>query len=178
MKKVLILIITIVIFISCSNNESEIITEKTDFSGLYKIENIISTENVDLNDDNISSTDLMNEIPNYFENADYDLIIRNLGKTDPYELLLSIYLPVPNEFIAEDFGLIDYNRYSSFIRINPFSKNKLINEGMEISNSTILNEMVVLDNSIIESKSTQVFYDFSTNIWRNLEIKIRYLKLD
>ncbi|MCF6280403.1 MAG: hypothetical protein L3J14_08660 [Flavobacteriaceae bacterium] len=177
MKKVLI-IITLFIFISCSNNASEIITEKTDFSGLYKIESIVSTENVDLNDDNISSTNLMNEIPNYFENADYDFIIRNLEKTDPYELLLSIYLPVPNEFIDEDFGLIDYNRYSSFIRINPFSKDKLINEEMEISNSTILNEMVILDNNIIESKSIQIFYDFSTNNWRNLEIKIRYLKLE
>ena len=139
---------------------------------------MISNETVDLNNDGINSTDLKQEITNYFETNNYDLEIRKLDKNSPFELLLGIYLPVPNEYIDKPFGTIFYNRNAHFRRINQNTNETLINQETEITNEIILEKLIILENGKIESKFNQRFYDFKTNSWKNLEIEIKYLKVE
>jgi hypothetical protein len=184
MKKVFLLII-IFQFISCSNEEIQ--NSEIDFDGYYKIESISSIKSVDLNNDDISSFNLLEEIPNYFENYSYDLVIRKLEKTNPFELSFGFYLPVPNEYIDKSFGTIDYNRYAFFESITPYEnvklinhrlEFKLINHNMETGSVISINELKKMTNNKIYSKFIQKFYDFKNRSWKDLEIEIIYTKVN
>ena len=184
MKKAFLLII-IFQFISCSNEEIQ--NSEIDFDGYYKIESIISNKSVDLNKDSINSFNLLEEIPNYFENNSYDLVIRKLEKTNHSELSFGFYFPIPNEYIDKSFGTIDYNRYAFFESISPYEKIKLINNRLEfelinhqleVGSIISINELNRLTSNKIHSKLTQRFYDFKNKSWKDLEIEIIYTKVN
>ena len=178
MKKIIYitLIIFSTLFTSCENESLEI-ESSIEYDGFYEIESMTSNQNVDLNNDSVNSQNLLEEIPNYFDNNSFDIEIRKLEKTDPFELLLAIYLPEPNELIDQPFSTIYYNRKAYFERINPFDNQMLLNNEFEINNTLTLFELSVMENDRISARLNQRFYDFQTNSWRNLDIEIKYKKL-
>ena len=178
MKKIIYitLIIFSTLFTSCENENLEA-ESSIEYDGFYEIESMTSNQNVDLNNDSVNSQNLLEEIPNYFDNNSFDIEIRKLEKIDPFELLLAIYLPEPNELIDQPFSTIYYSRKAYFERINPVDNQMLLNNEFEINNTLTLVELSVMENDRISARLNQRFYDFQTNSWRNLDIEIRYKKL-
>ena len=184
MKKAFLLIF-IFYFFSCSNEDIQ--NSEIDFDGYYKIESISSNKPIDLNNDDTDSVNLLEEIPNYFENNSYDLVIRKLQEFNHFELSIGFYLPVPNEYIDKSFGIFNYNRNAFFKSITPYEEVELINNNLELELINHLGEvgsiisikkLRKIKNNRIYSKLTQRFYDFKSRMWKDLEIEIVYTKKD
>jgi len=175
MKKI-ILTTLIPFFLSCSSDETEQLYSNFNLDGYYKIESMISNELVDLNNDTILNNDLKEEIPNYFNTVSYDLIVKTLSENDPFEYLFGIYLPFPNEYIY--LGTLNYGRAAIFKRFNTENHSIIINEYNKNTELDIsLDKITVVENNI-KMKIFEKFYDFKTEKWKILDVKISFTKIN
>ena len=95
---------------NCSDDDIE--DPLKNLRGSYNITSAISNIPVDLNDDGVSSVDLVNEI-NAFGNS--DLEIRPYSSTDSITPFIKFYIPA-SYVVSEDFLWI--STYTNFLRVS------------------------------------------------------------
>ncbi|SNR16747.1 hypothetical protein [Tenacibaculum jejuense] len=168
--------LALILLYSCSEDENQ----NFSFQGHYEISQMTSDTSVDLNEDGIASTNLLNEIvPYYFENTVYDLEIRphNYTESDAKLILFSI----PHQILLFDDpndqnSSIDYCK-KGFGTSYEFSDNKIQLENFSNDFITIKN-IEILSNDNIKTNIEKEYFDTETENWVKLSIEIVYQKID
>ncbi len=171
-------VLVLSIFYSCSETEFE--NESFPFSGNYEIEQMTSDKAVDLNGDEITSTNLMTEIASYyFDNTVYDLEIRPNNLTDSNAKLISFMIPDQSLLFGypdDPNGYIDYSK-KGFGSLYKYSNNTI--ELLTIENEFVsVKKVEILENNRIKSVIKKEYFDSKTQNWVNLSIEILYAKKD
>ena len=182
------LLILVCILASCKGREpvreSELLAQ---YAGHYKITSFKSDIAVDLNDDQVSSHELVNEIDGFdFE----DLEIRPHPDTDNSTKFISLFLPktdltfqFPNHpqgyprFVKYGFGTrytleagkikLEENTYIEKSRVDNEENNRTVTMGEYIS---------LIDAYHLKASVAKEYYDFKDKRWKLLNIEILFEK--
>lgn len=172
MKKFVVFFL--VIFFSCSKNESEKFIIQ-DILGRYKIESFYATELADLNGDKTSSKDFKSELLDFFNES--PLKLSQLPEQDPFDVLFSIYLPYPNEIVDKPYGHLLYDLYAlpKTLKFNGKDFNTHENEA-NFENKIVFKTFKLLENNKIQIVLKIKLYDFKKLTWKNYNCTITYFK--
>jgi hypothetical protein len=155
----------------------------SNLGGSYNIISMISDISVDLNNDGITSTDLLTEVdPAVFNTSLPELEIKPVLYNNQLEEMMSFYLPHSNigaispsnpsgvKFTRSGLGyLYDFNKDTQDISVQNGGNNNEITGHME-------NIKVVGDNKL-QAVFTKSYYDFFVNDWVVLTITCVYTKM-
>jgi len=181
------LALSALVFISACSNDTD--TEKIpSIAGFYSMATMTADTAVDLDNNGVASANLMEEVPYYFDSAQYDLQITPTVYTDqPNNRLISVYLPNTN--LSFDYPG-EPNGYSSFSR-SGFSNGYSYDE--QSQQITILraelNDAYEAEFGRLESLSiygenklvgiiTKNYYDYVSASWKVLTITCLYIKAE
>lgn len=125
---------------------------------------------VDLNNDAVLNSDMLLELPGYY-NATYDLEI----KTDKNSSLLSFYLPKQNIFYDYPCcpgGFVEFSR-NGFTISRGRDQASIFNS--VIDDETTVNSFIKSDEDTYILTMEKEYFDFNTNVWvtRTFEVKYR-----
>ncbi|MNK22262.1 hypothetical protein D3C87_405360 [compost metagenome] len=186
---------TTVFFISiygCSSNEDNGNStpgkgggNSSSISGSYNIISMISDVAVDLNNDGVSSNDLLMETdPEFFNTSIPDLEIKSTIYNNALVPLMNFYLPQPNvtintpnrpgSVIYSRTGLgyfYDFNNQTQTITIDKS------NESPTISSLGRMENVRVTGKNKLEAVFSKYYYDFAVSRWRLLTITCVYTKI-
>jgi len=183
------LLILVLIFTSCRSDdpssEDQLLAK---YTGHYKITSFKSDVAVDLNDDQVSSQELLNEI-NGFDFQ--DLEIRPHQDTDNSTKFISLFLPATEltfqfpghpqgfpRFLRYGFGTkytfeggkikLEENTYIEKSRIDDEEHNRVV---------TLSEDIIFIDANHLRTSVTKEYYDFKEKCWKLLNIEIIFEKV-
>ncbi len=176
MKKLVLLFFVLFLF-SCDKDAEE---NAIPFTGFYKISSMTADQPIDINNDGLASTNLMEEMELYFNNTAPDLEIRPHEFTESNALLIAFSFP--DQFSVGGYpeytsGYFDFNKStlgSSF----KFIDDEIILETNSIEEIAVVLQTVTYRNDIVEAAYTKAYYDFKTDEWEELNITVVYVKMD
>lgn len=184
------LLVLLIIFFGCEENDNNSNPEFRNYTGTYDIVSFKSDIAVDLNNDNILSKELTNEIDSFGDYFFGDLYIR--PDNDGFDDVKFISFTFPKTKISfkpllypeGDVSFIGFG-HSCFYE---FESGQFILEDKQYieyayidnveSNRTVYldSELIVKDSTHLELKLRKEFYDFDTTQWLMLNIDIQYKK--
>ena len=184
--KLHLMILLTLMFLSCSNDDS-IDEVYKQYTGNYKIISFKSNVAVDLNDDNIASKELTEEINSFDLN---DLEIRpHEYQSNPVKSI-SFFFPktwitfqYPNapegsvEFIGYGFlTTYEYVNNSFSLKDNSYIEESYIDNIKSDKNVAINSDLNVIDRNHLNISISKEYYDFNSNDWIMLDIEVIYEK--
>ena len=176
----------LLLIISC--NSDDISNDKFEqYTGHYKIVSFIADVAVDLNNDNITSTELTNEINSFDFN---DLEIRPHDNLSNETKLIYFFFPKtwitfqynsePNgfvEFIPYGFGTrYEFENNSFILKNNNYIELSYIDNVESNKTVSINSDLTIIDDMHLELSLNKEYYDFNNDEWIMLNIKVVYEK--
>lgn len=158
--------------------------DSSKLGGSYNIISMISDISVDLNNDGVSSFDLMTEIdPTVFSTSIPELEIKPVVINNQLENMMSFYLPhstitnvtptTPKGIKFTKTGLGYFYEFDDSTQTISVDNNL---EGSQAVNGQIEN-VAVVNNNTLQAIFTKYYYDFSTSGWKLLTITCVYKKI-
>ncbi len=189
LKKLLkphLIILLVLVFTNCDNDDT-LNDEYEQYTGNYKIISFKSNIAVDLNNDNITSEELTNEINSFDFN---DLEIRPNDYQSNSTKLISFFFPktwitfqYPSkpegsvEFLDYGFGTTyKYENNSFSLDDNNYIEQSYIDNIESNKSVTINSDLDVVDSTHLKISISKEYYDFITNNWIMLDIDVVYKK--
>jgi len=151
--------------------------------GSYHIISMISDKGVDLNNDGLISTDLLNEIdPSFFDPNSPELVINPVIYNNQLEEMMNFYLPHPTVTVNTPgkLGGVKFTRngLGYIYNIDENTQDININKGGMGSTATgIMNSIKVTGKNTLQAILQKDYYDFSTAKWQLLTITVIYRKV-
>ncbi|WP_156109116.1 hypothetical protein [Polaribacter sp. Hel1_85] len=174
---ILITLFTFMLF-SCESDDN-INNEVELYTGRYKIISFKSNTEVDLNNDNISSEELTNEI-NSFDLNDLEIKPNLISFFFPKTWISFQYPSSPEgsiEFIGYGFGTnFEYEDNLFSLKEKSYIEESYIDNVESNKNVTINCNLIVIDDNHIKTSISKEYYDFNSNNWVLLNIDVIYEK--
>ena len=168
MKKKIFICSSLILLCSCENDSKIVGGIKDD--NYFKISEFnISENSIDLNNDNVQNSNMLLEIPNYFNNT-YDLQI----KTDNQSVLICFYIPKQNisfDYMCCPNGYVEFSKNGFTISTDV---NQNIIENIEIDNETKIISLLKLNENSYKLFLEKKYFDFSTNQFVTKTYEIKY----
>jgi len=177
--------------VSCSSDETITTEEFRAYTGNYNIVSFKANESVDLNNDGISSEELMNEIDSFNDYFSGDLYIRpdNNGYDDVQ--LISFTFPktkITFESLLHPEGDVSFIGFGNLSYYEFDSNTFILEERQYIEYAYIDNvednrtvylesDLTVKDSNHLELKLRKEYYDFNDAQWKMLDIDVLYEKI-
>jgi len=175
-KKTLALILLITLIISCSNDDE--INSIPEYSGIYNIQKFNSNKAVDLNNDGVSSENLMIETDNYFSKKNnYDLEI--LPNQDNNEKIIVFEMPHRNPDFVNSDNSNEIDQKFHEISFSTFYNNseKITLELVDFEQAGRIKNFKIIDNKTVQLNLEKEYYNFESNSWEQLSIEVEYKKI-
>jgi len=163
------LILTIASMFGCSDDESST-TNQDDYYRVLSFETTANSE-IDLNNDGISNSNVLNELTNY-SIYPFDLEIKSLNN----QKLYSFYLP--NQNIQYDLnccpsGYVEFARNGFTITLD---NDIFSTENMEIDSDNYVINFTKQNNNQMKIVLRKKYFDFNDISFKNIEFEIIYEK--
>ncbi|WP_052184105.1 hypothetical protein [Psychroserpens sp. Hel_I_66] len=176
-KTHLIALLTLTL-INCNSDDS-LNNEYENYTGNYEIISYKSNVAVDLNNDNITSLELTNEIDSFGSN-DLEIKSNIISLFLPKTWITFQYPSSPEgsvEFIDYGFGTnYQYEDNSFLIETKSYVEKSYIDNIENDKNVTLTSNLNVVDSNHLKMSISKEYYDFSTNEWIMLNIEIVFEK--
>lgn len=175
LKKISLISIIISLFTSCTTDPVE--PNTPDYVGFYKIVSFKVPQAVDLNNDQVTNSDLRLELDQYFEESVQDLEIL-LRDEDP-KLALKIKFPDWNL----GSGTTEQQNSSHEFYSSTLIAYYIIENGFQLipknwgDNEELIEGHLDQNNDNIRLKLKKKYYNFDINEWEKLEISATYEKV-
>ncbi|MGO4772213.1 hypothetical protein ACEN2I_11145 [Flavobacterium sp. W22_SRS_FK3] len=190
--RILKLLLIFPILIGCSSENENTNENVSKYTGNYQIISYKSDIEVDLNDDNIASSELIKEIDYYFIEGFPDFEIRPNADTQNEAKLVSLFLPKTNitfQDPGKPQGKVMFSRYGFTSTFNFKNNNFILNDDQYLESDYIDNvhsnrktiidsEINIIDETHLKMKLSKEYYDFKTKKWSLLNILIILKKID
>lgn len=182
-----LLTLSTIIFFSCDNSNDDLNNEFELYTGNYKIISFKSNIAVDLNNDNSTSKELINEIDSFDFN---DLEIRPNEYQTNSAKLISFSFPktwMTFEYPSAPEGSVEFVGYgflttyeyvnSSFSLKNNNYIEKSFIDNVESHKKVNINSVInVIDENHLKTSIYKEYYDFNSSNWIMLDIEVVYEK--
>jgi hypothetical protein len=170
--------LSVVLLTSC-NNDSEN-EEAVPFLGRYKFVSMTSDVAVDLDNNGVTSTDMMSEIPYYFNDYSTDLIIRNnlFNSADFYLPHCNVYFDYP----SEPNGFTEFSNcgfsYEIKYRKNTGAIDIIIPENTEQYREEFGTPLSLerLGEYKLRATIHKQYYDYNSAAWKWLRVTAEYYR--
>ena len=180
------------ILTGCTNDNENTVNNSSKYIGNYQIVSYKSDLEVDLNDDQIASSELMEEIDYYFIEGLPDLEIKPNPEMQNNSKLISLFLPKTNitfQDPGKPQGNVMFSRYGFTTVFNYKNNSFLLSDdqyiesdyidNIESNRKTIIDsEINVIDETHLKMNVSKEYYDFKTKKWSLLNIHITLKKID
>lgn len=186
MKSVIGILITFLMIIGCDDKDP-INDEFEQYTGNYKTISFKSNIAVDLNNDKVTSKELINEINSFDFN---DLEIRPHENQLNSTKLISFFFPktwISFQYPGSPEGWVEFLDYgfsttyqfkdNSFsLKENSFVEESYIDNVESNKEVKINSDLAVIDDKHLKISISKEYYDFNTNNWIMLDLEILYEK--
>ncbi|MFP9118556.1 hypothetical protein ACLI08_12265 [Flavobacterium sp. RNTU_13] len=167
------------LFTSCSEDNKD--DDSLPFSGRYKFTSMTSDVAADLDNNGVTSTDLMTEIPEYFTNYRTDLVV-----LDGFIKMASFSLPHCNVYfespgIPQGYTIFTASGMSAQFKYNPRTKgiDLVMPENLNLSDYEEFGmplKLEYINDSSLKATFYKRYYDYSTAGWKWLTVTAAYYK--
>lgn len=154
-----------IFFISCSNDDEDIDISRDKYFKIVSFKT--NGTQLDLNNDNLSNSNILLELTNYSAYP-YDLEIKRLSDNSE---LFSFYLPKQN--IINNF--VEFYRGGGFTFLQ--EEEDIVNN-IEIDDENFITELVKSSASNYKLTLQKKYYDFSTKTMETIEFEIIFEQIE
>lgn len=186
MKPYFSLFLLLIVLTACSNDDSQNEALRQ-YTGYYSMVSFQSDRSVDLNNDGLRTTQLLDEIK--MSNS-YDLEIRPLESHSNDSKLISFFFPKTNltfQYPGEPEGYTEFTNYGfgtqyEFInntfqlQLRSYVEQNYIDNIQNDLEVTIESDLIILSENRLRLDISKEFYDYHANEWVRLAIEIIYQK--